>query len=112
MPPSFSHKIDRINETYQSKRERWQRMRDNLPAGLRPHVSLRNVEAVAGLPPQAQTRLIEAIQAGLKRLPRAIEQLKGNPDTSESELLNPRRRQAGDPQLVMRRKLTLPFLIG
>jgi hypothetical protein len=57
-----------MSETYQSKRERWQRMRDNLPAGLRPHVSLRNVEAVMSLPPQAQTRLTEAIQAGLKRL--------------------------------------------
>lgn len=81
--------IGRMSETYQSKRERWQRMQEALPADLRPHVSLRNVEAVAGLSPQAQTRLIEAIQAGLKRLPRAIEQLKANPDTPVSELLNP-----------------------
>jgi len=78
-----------MSETYQSKRERWQRMQEVLPANLRPHVSLRNVEAVAGLSPQAQTRLIEAIQAGLKRLPRAIEQLKVNPATPVSELLNP-----------------------
>ncbi len=78
-----------MSETYQSKRERWQRMQEALPADLRPHVSLRNVEAVAGLSPQAQTRLTEAIQAGLKRLPRAIEQLKANPDTPVSELLNP-----------------------
>ena len=78
-----------MSETYQSKRERWQRMQEALPADLRPHVSLRNVEAVSTLTPQAQTRLIEAIQAGLKRLPRAIEQLKGNPDTPVSELLNP-----------------------
>jgi hypothetical protein len=78
-----------MSETYQSKRERWQRMQEALPADLRPHVSLRNVEAVSALTPQAQTRLIDAIQAGLKRLPRAIEQLKANPDTPVAELLNP-----------------------
>jgi hypothetical protein len=78
-----------MSETYQSKRERWQRLLDSLPADLRNHVSLRNVEAVAALSPQAQTRLTEAIQAGLKRLPRAIEQLRIKPDTSVTELLNP-----------------------
>ena len=81
--------IGRMSETYQSKRERWQRMQEALPADLRPHVSLRNVEAVNALTPQAQTRLLDAIQAGLKRLPRAIEQLKANPDTPVSDLLNP-----------------------
>ena len=78
-----------MSETYQSKRERWQRMKATLPADLRPHVSLRNVETVVSLPPLAQNRLAEAIQAGLKRLPRAIEQLKANPDTPVTELLNP-----------------------
>ena len=39
--------------------------------------------------PRHRTALAEAIQAGLKRLPRAIEQLKANPDTPVSELLNP-----------------------
>ncbi len=78
-----------MSETYQSKRERWQRLLETLPAGLREQVSLRNVEAVAALPPQAQERLAEAIQAGLKRLPRAVEQLRVNPNTSVADLLNP-----------------------
>ena len=78
-----------MSETYQSKRERWQRMLEALPVGLREHVSLRNVEAVAALPSQAQKRLAEAIQAGLKRLPRAVEQLRVNPNTSVADLLNP-----------------------
>ena len=78
-----------MSETYQSKRERWQRLLETLPVGLREQVSLRNVEAVAALPPQAQERLTEAIQAGLKRLPRAVEQLKVNPITSVADLLNP-----------------------
>jgi hypothetical protein len=78
-----------MSETYQSKRERWQRLMETLPEGLREHVSLRNVETVAALPPHAQKRLAEAIAAGLKRLPSAIEQLKINPDASVSELLNP-----------------------
>ncbi len=78
-----------MSEKYQAKRERRQRMLDALPAGLRQHVSLRNVEAVAALSPQAQLRLLEAIQAGLKRLPHAIEQLHGDPETSVADLLDP-----------------------
>ncbi|MCL4268607.1 MAG: hypothetical protein KJZ72_03645 [Anaerolineales bacterium] len=78
-----------MSETYQSKRERRQRMLEALHAELREHVSLRNVEAVAALAPQAQTRLLEAIQAGLTRLPRAIEQLRKDPQTSVADLLTP-----------------------
>ena len=78
-----------MSETYQSKRERRQRMLEALPSDLREHVSLRNVEAVAALSPQAQTHLLEAIQAGLTRLPRAIEQLRAAPQTSVPDLLNP-----------------------
>lgn len=78
-----------MSETYQSKRERWQRMLEALPVGLQKHISLRNVEAVAGLTPEAQERLTEAIQAGLKRIPRAVEQLKERPNTSVADLLNP-----------------------
>src|SRR5512138_3234892 len=78
-----------MSETYQSKRERWQRLLESLPVGLREHVSLRNVEAVAALAPRAQQRLVEAIQSGLKRLPRAVEQLKIDPSTCVADLLNP-----------------------
>ena len=78
-----------MTENYQAKRERWQRLLASLPAGLREHVSLRNVESVAALTPQAQQRLSEAIQAGLKRLPRAVDQLRVNPDTPVEELLHP-----------------------
>lgn len=78
-----------MSETYQSKRERWQRLLESLPEGLRGHVSLRNVEAVAALTPQAQERLAEAMQAGLKRIPRAVEQLRSNPNTSVADLLDP-----------------------
>ncbi len=78
-----------MSETYQSKRERRQRMLEALHAELREHVSLRNVEAVAALAPPAQTRLLEAIQAGLTRLPRAIEKLRKDPQTSVVDLLNP-----------------------
>lgn len=78
-----------MSETYQSKQERRQRLLESLPVSLRPHVSVRNIEAVAALSTLAQARLLEAIQAGLKRLPRAIEQLRANPDTSVADLLNP-----------------------
>ena len=56
-----------MSETYQSKQERRQRLLESLPEGLRPHVSIRNIEAVAALSTQVQTRLLEAVQAGLKR---------------------------------------------
>ena len=59
-----------MSETYQSKQERRQRLLESLPVSLRPHVSVRNIEAVAALSTQAQARLLEAIQAGLKRIPR------------------------------------------
>jgi len=78
-----------MSETYQSKQERRQRLLEGLPADLRAHVSIRNIEAVAALPPLAQARLVDAIQAGLKRLPRAVEQLRINPNTSIAELLDP-----------------------
>ena len=78
-----------MTETYQSKLERRQRLLDALPVGLREHVSLRNVEAVAALTPQAQERLDQAIQAGLTRLLRAVEQLRNNPNTPVADLLNP-----------------------
>ena len=78
-----------MSESYQSKRERRQRLFESLPNELREHVSQRNVEAVAALPAEAQARLTEAIQAGLKRLPRAIEQLKIDPQTPVLDLLNP-----------------------
>jgi F0F1-type ATP synthase delta subunit len=94
-----------MSETYQSKRERWQRMLGNLPAALRQHVSLRNVEAVSALSPKAQARLVEAIQAGLKRLPRAIEQLKENADTPLAELLNPTQIADTQPQLELSKNI-------
>ncbi len=81
-----------MSESYQAKRERWQRLLATLPAELREHVGLRNVEAVASLRPQAQQRLAEAIRSGLKRLPRAVEQLHADPETPTSELLQPAAR--------------------
>ena len=88
-PFTYQYIIALMSENYQSKRERWQRLLGSLPAGLRGHVSLRNVEAVAALTPQAQERLQEALKAGLKRLPRAVEQLWMAPNTSVADLLNP-----------------------
>ncbi len=78
-----------MSETYQSKRERRQCLLESLPQGLREHIAQRNIDAVAALSPHAQTRLLEAVQAGLKRVPRAIEQLRADPDTSIGDLLNP-----------------------
>lgn len=53
----------------------------------RPHVSMRNNEAVAALSPQAKTCLMEVLQAGVTRLPRAIEQLRADLETTDFILL-------------------------
>ncbi|MFZ5903203.1 MAG: hypothetical protein ACOYZ8_06610 [Chloroflexota bacterium] len=102
-----------MSETYQAKRERWQRLLESLPTGLREHVSLRNVESVAALTSQAQQRLLEAIQAGLKRLPRAVEQLRNTPDTPVEELLNPVATTVAEvqPQISQRVKEELAGLV-
>lgn len=76
-----------MSETYQSKRKRWKRLQAELPDDLRPHVSLRNVEAVSKLTSDTQATLVEAIQAGLKSLPQAIKALQENPALSVSDLL-------------------------
>ena len=86
-PPTHLRIIPLMTENYASKRERWQRLLDALPENLRGHISLRNVEAVSALSLEAQGTLAQAIQAGLKRLPRAIELLGQNPDLTVSELL-------------------------
>ncbi len=83
-----------VSESYESKRERRQRTLEALPVELRTQASLRNAESVASLTPQAQQRLAEAIRAGLKRLPRAVEQLRVNPDASVAELLRPHAHHA------------------
>ena len=64
-------------------------MLEALPHDLREHIAQRNIEAVAALSTQAQACLLEAIHAGLKRLPRAIEQLRADPNTSVADLLAP-----------------------
>jgi hypothetical protein len=76
-----------MTENYASKRERWQKQLDALPDTLRGHISLRNVEAVSALSAEAQQTLVRAIQAGLNRLPRAIETLRHNPQATVAELL-------------------------
>ena len=86
-PPTHLRIIPAMSENYASKRERWQKLLDALPENLRGHISLRNVEAVSALSPQAQGTLAQAIQAGLKRLPRAIELLGKAPELTVSDLL-------------------------
>jgi hypothetical protein len=76
-----------MSETYQSKRKRWKRLQAELPDDLRPHISLRNVDAVSKLPPHVQACLAEAIEFGLKSLPQAIKALQENPALSVSDLL-------------------------
>jgi hypothetical protein len=76
-----------MTENYASKRERWQKQLNALPAALRGQVSLRNIETVSALAPQAQETLALALQSGLKHLPRALAVLDKAPGVTVSELL-------------------------
>ena len=85
--PIRSRIITPMTENYTSKRERWSKLLDALPESLRGHISLRNVEAVSALSAEAQQTLVQAIQSGLNRLPRAIEILRHNQQATVAELL-------------------------
>jgi hypothetical protein len=79
--------IPPMTENYQAKRERMQKALESLPPGLRSRISLRNAEAVAALPPLAQSALASALDGGLVKVSRAIELLSLNPQASLDELL-------------------------
>lgn len=76
-----------MTENYQAKRERMQRAQNNLPEGLHSRISLRNAEAVAALPLEAQSALMNALDQGLVKVGRAIELLNQNPQADLGELL-------------------------
>ncbi len=76
-----------MTESYQEKRERMQRALANLPEDLRGRVSLRNAEAVAALPPEAQRTLASALERGLVKISVALRMLAGDPQASLETLL-------------------------
>ena len=72
-------------EDYQSKRERWKRLRESFPAPLQ-NIALSSVDAVAGL--QESARLLLAnLLAELDSLPKAILLLDIFPDMGAEDLL-------------------------
>jgi hypothetical protein len=73
--------------TYTQRRERIIQLAERLPHNLRGRISLRNVEAVSHLPPEAQQTLGHALDAGLVTLTAAVRYLKAQPQISTNELL-------------------------
>jgi hypothetical protein len=72
-------------EDYQSKRERWQRLRENFPTSLQ-NIALSSVDAIASLQDAALLLLAETI-AQIESLPKAILLLDIFPDIDEESLL-------------------------
>lgn len=72
-------------EDYQSKKERWQRLRDNFPAPLQ-HIALSSVDAIASLEETALLLLAEVIEQ-IESLPKAILLLDIFPDIDKESLL-------------------------
>ena len=72
-------------EDYQSKRERWQRLRENFPTPLQ-NIALSSVDAIASLQETALLLLAEIIDQ-IESLPKAILLLDIFPDIDEESLL-------------------------
>lgn len=79
---------------YEERKRRWAEIASSFPPALRDHIALRNVEAVAALPAEARETLAEAIEAGLKRIPAAIEILRSKPGITAEELLGEQTQSA------------------
>jgi len=76
--------IQRLEWRGDLHREGVKRHIHGMRAGMRP-----GEQRLAAWSRELQGRLVEALHSGLKRLPRAVEQLRINPNTSIAELLNP-----------------------
>ena len=74
--------------SYQKRRQIWLEMAQAFPAPLDKKVSLRNIPKVARLLPAQQQTLAQAVQAGLKRIPTALDYLEINPDATPQELID------------------------
>jgi hypothetical protein len=72
-------------EDYQSKRERWKRLRENFPTPLQ-NIALSSVDAIASLENAALLLLAEIIDK-IESLPKAILLLDIFPDIDEESLL-------------------------
>ncbi len=72
-------------EDYQSKKERWQRLRENFPTPLQ-NIALSSVDAIASLQEVALLLLAEVIDK-IESLPKAILLLDIFPDIDEESLL-------------------------
>jgi hypothetical protein len=76
-------------ETYAQKRERWQKLANELPHNLGSRISLRNVPIVAALSSSAQNTLAAALDGGLptRQVSKAAQVLKETPDIDTQTLL-------------------------
>lgn len=93
---------------YEERKRRWAEIASSFPPALRDHIALRNVEAVAALPDEARETLVAAIEAGLKRIPAAIEILRSKPGISAEELLG--EQMQGAPHKHERTSVKTAFL--
>jgi hypothetical protein len=73
-------------EDYQSKKERWQRLRENFPTPLQ-NIALSSVDAIASLQEAALLLLAEVIDE-IESLPKAILLLDIFPDIDKESLLS------------------------
>lgn len=71
---------------YDQRRRQRQKLAEELPPDLQKRIALRHVETVAKFPPEAQQRLMEATNTGV-RVPAAIRFLKENPEATVEEIV-------------------------
>jgi len=71
---------------YAQRRQRRQQLAEGLHPSLRGQIALRHIETVSKFSPEVQSRLAEAIDAGV-RIPVAVQFLKENPDAIADEII-------------------------
>ncbi|NUM45694.1 MAG: hypothetical protein HUU38_13405 [Anaerolineales bacterium] len=71
---------------YQTRRTRWLKLANHLPAELKDRIAIRNIRAVAGLTAQAQHTLALALDTGLRQAS-TIRYLQTHPDASLNDLI-------------------------
>ena len=72
---------------YAQRRQRRQQLAEKLHPSLREQIALRHIEAVSKFSPEVQSRLAEAIDAGV-RIPAAVQFLKENPDAIVDQIIS------------------------
>jgi hypothetical protein len=86
---------------YDQRRQRREKLAEELPPDLQEWIALRHVETVAKFSSKTQQRLVEAITAGAK-VPAAIRHLKDSPEATVDEIVQAAGRRKQTKKIIQK----------